>query len=529
MERSASLVPRLFPRRSTSNTAGSLYWSRRNQTNRDYEKAVVTSNLLFRFTRPPCVLKPESTEHVRKIVEQAKSAKIPITIRCGGHSYAGHSTGIEKETILVDLRSMNTVQLDMKSQIVTVGAGCQWGEIYRHLIEGEYDGWVINGGRCPYVGVGGYILGGGLAPFGRSFGMGSGTLLEATIVTADGKIVVVSKQDPKGSDKGRLFWALRGAGSGNFGIVTQMKLRVLRLSTRAGGKVVGGSMWVCNLRQNVPDVVSFNVYFDGSQKKFEKLIDDNIKTDEVGKQLKRRILPEPSTRFLYETLEAQWYDEGKKFFAEDKTYRIFTSFCFNREQITNNVDKITAMCKERMTAFLNKFTGDNVQMDITWIHAGGQAGKKMGPTESAFYWRDTVYHCYIEVLWKDKWMEKAMRRFMWKLKKEFRPYSIQGEAAFINFPDRNLDRDEYERAYFGENRHELRKIKKIWDKDNYFKWQQQVKLPKDVTEKGDDVDGINDEEDTDWIASKQWKPYVWKHHESEDTSADLEALWDLET
>ncbi|KAM0809264.1 hypothetical protein AB5N19_09607 [Seiridium cardinale] len=551
-------------------------------TYRDYEKAVVTSNLLFRFTRPPCVLKPESTEHVQKIVEQARSAKIPITIRCGGHSYAGHSTAIEKETVLVDLRSMNTVQLDMKSQIVTVGAGCQWGEVYRHLIEGEYDGWVVNGGRCPYVGVGGYILGGGLAPFGRSFGMGSDTLLEATIVTADGKIVVVGEQDPKGSDKGRLFWALRGAGSGNFGIVTQMKLRVLRLSTRAGGKVMGGrfnwafgeikkkadgtpkmdeqkakdeqeataqlldtmnafyrtewperltmdSMWVCNLRQNVPDVVSFNVYFDGSQKEFEKLIDDNIKTDEVGKQLKRRILPEPSTRFLYETLEAQWYDESKKFFAEDKTYRIFTSFCFNREQITNNVDKINAMCKERMTAFRNKFTGDNVQMDITWIYAGGQTGKNMGPTESAFYWRDTVYHCYVEVLWKDKWMEKAMRRFMWKLKKQFRPYSIQGEAAFINFPDRNLDRDEYERAYFGENRHELRKIKEIWDKDNYFKWQQQVKLPKDVTEKGDDVDGINDEEDTDGIANKQWKPYVWKHHESEDASADLEALWDLET
>lgn len=65
--------------------------------------------------------------------------------------------------------------------------------------------------------------------------MGSDTLLEATIVTADGKIVVVSERDPKDSNKGRLFWALRGAGSGNFGIVTQMKLKVMPLSTRAGG------------------------------------------------------------------------------------------------------------------------------------------------------------------------------------------------------------------------------------------------------------------------------------------------------
>ncbi|KAK6063805.1 hypothetical protein SCUP234_13265 [Seiridium cupressi] len=466
-------------------------------TYRDYEKAVVTSNLLFRFTRPPCVLKPESTEHVQKVVEQARLAKIPITIRCKGHSYAGHSTAIEKETILVDLRSMNTVQLDMKSQIVTVGAGCQWGEVYRHLIEGEYDGWVINGGRCPYVGVGGYILGGGLAPFGRSFGMGSDTLLEATIVTTDGKIVVVSEQDPKGSDKGRLFWALRGAGSGNFGMITQMKLRVLRLSTRAGGKVMGGR-------------------FNWASGEIKKKADGTPKMDEQKAKDEQE-----ATAQLLDTMNAFYrteWPERLPWIADRRQYRdrrgwqtietahLTGTFHTNREQITNNVDKITAMCKERMTAFRNKFTGDSVQMDVTWIHAGGQAGKKMGPTESAFYWRDTVYHCYIEVLWKDKWMEKAMRRFMWKLKKQFRPYSIQGEAA-----------------------HELRKIKEIWDKDNYFKWQQQVKLPKDVTEKGDDVDGINDEEDTDGIASKQWKPYVWKHHESEDASANLEALWDLET
>lgn len=116
-------------------------------TYRDYEKAVVTSNLLFRFSLPPCVVKPESTKHVQKIVQLGRSAKIPLTIRCGGHSYAGHSTAIEeKETIVVDLRSMNTVQLDMKTKIITIGAGCQWGEVYRILIKGGYDGWVVNGG-----------------------------------------------------------------------------------------------------------------------------------------------------------------------------------------------------------------------------------------------------------------------------------------------------------------------------------------------------------------------------------------------
>ncbi|KAF3001482.1 hypothetical protein E8E13_008630 [Curvularia kusanoi] len=550
-------------------------------TYKEYEKSIVTSNLLYRFTRPPCVLKPKTTQQVQKIVQQARAANIPLTIRCGGHSYAGHSTATEKNTLLLDLRNMNEARLEMRSKTITVGAGCQWGEVYRTLIEGGHDGWVINGGRCPYVGVGGYILGGGLAPFGRSFGMGSDTLLEATIVTADGKVEVVGEKDKKDSKEGRLFWALRGAGSGNFGVVTEMKLKVMPLSTRNSGRVMGGrftwafgvvknkadgspksaeenardeaetttqllstmnkfyrtewpdrltmdSMWVCDLRTNAPDTVRFNVCFDGSPKEFEKLIDDNIDTKDVAKELKRRVLPEPSTRFLYETLEAQWYDESKKFFAEDKTYRIFTSFCFDRTTISNKVDQLTAKCKERMAAFRNKFTGEMVQMDITWIHAGGQTSK-VKATDTAFYWRDTIYHCYVEVLWKDKWMEKAMRRFMYKLKEEFRPFSLQSEAAFINFPDRNLDPNEYERAYFGENRHELRRIKQLWDKDNYFKWQQQVKLPEDVTEKGGNVNGPTDEDDTDTVASNQWAPYLWKHQESEDAGAVLAELWDMES
>ncbi|KAH8690930.1 hypothetical protein BGW36DRAFT_306718 [Talaromyces proteolyticus] len=510
---------------------------------RDYEKAVVTSNLLFRFTRPPCVVQPENVAHVQSIVKQVKAQKLLLTIRCGGHSYAGFSTALEKNNVLMDLRKMNKVRLDVKADTITIDAGCQWGEVYRTLVNGDHNGFIINGGRCPYVGVGGFILGSGLGPFTRTFGMGSDTLLEATLVTADGQIVTVKKSDERNTDKGRLFWALQGAGQANFGVVTQMKLKIQHLNSK-NGWVVGGrflwypgeekmdellptmnefykvdwpreitidSTWLCDLRERTGDGVRFTVYYDGSKADYDKLIDKHIKNPDVKKQLKKRALPEPSTRFLYETLEEQWFDESKKFFAENKTYRIFAAFVFNREQITKNVEEITSILQKEMKTFRELYLGEAVNLDIVWIHTGGQASEPK-PTDTAFFWREALYHTYVEVLWKDKWMELNMRGFMGKLKKKLRPFSLGKAAAFFNFPDRDLVKAGYERAYFGDNRQELRRIKEIWDKDNLFRWAQGIQLPKNtIDDESADVDPDDDAGLTDQLAQDLWDKKNWQH------------------
>ncbi|OTB06053.1 hypothetical protein M426DRAFT_55800 [Hypoxylon sp. CI-4A] len=521
-----------------------------------YEKAIVTSNLLFRFTRPPCVVQPENAAHVRSIIEHVKAQKISLTIRCGGHSYAGFSTAIEKNNVLMDLRKMNGVRLDSKTSTVTIDAGCQWGEVYRSLINENHNGFIINGGRCPYVGVGGFILGAGLGPFTRSFGMGSDTLLEASIVTASGQLVTVKRSDARKSDKGRLFWALQGAGQANFGVVTQMKLKVQRLKSKDGWVVAGrfqwfpgenkmdqllrtmndfykadwpteitiDSTWLCDLREKTGDGVRFTVYYDGCKEDYDKLIDKHIKDVDVNAQLKKRALPEPSTRFLYETLEQQWFDESKKFLAENKTYRIFASFAFSREQIRKNVSKITKILHEEMKKFRALYLGEDVNLDIVWIHAGGQASEPK-PTDTAFFWREALYHTYVEVLWEDKWMEMNMREFMGKLKKKLRSFSLARAASFLNFPDRDLVKAGYERAYFGGNRHELRRIKEIWDKDNFFKWEQGIQLPKNaVDDESVDVDPKDDADLTDQIARRLWDPENWKHKVIKEIGAAAKRL-----
>ncbi|KAF8175793.1 hypothetical protein BJ912DRAFT_1033639 [Pholiota molesta] len=438
----------------------------------EYERSVATPNLLYRFARPQFVLQPETPAHVHAIIQQAQAQKLVLTIKCGGHSYAGHSTAFEG--VSLDLRRMNKTKLDMASKTITFGAGCQWG-------------FVINGGRCPFVGVGGFLLGGGLGPFSRSIGMGSDTIREITIVTADSMLLTVKDSDSRNSKEGRLFWALCGAGGGNFGVVVEMKLAVKQLRA-PGGIVVAGryqwfasknepdlfeqenfmstmnefyttdwperitvdSTWICDLRLSSGNGVRFLTYFDGGKDDFDATIDQYIKHPELAKQLKRRSLPEKSTRFLHEMLVAHWSEETIKAFPINKSYSIYSSFVFRNDRPTI----------EKAVAFRKAFPGGRVEFLATFIHSDGKMSTPK-PVDTAFFWREAAYHMYLTLEWEDKWMEGDMRAFLGEAKRDFQPLSLQGDAAFINFPDGALPADVSERAYWCDNREELRRIKEI--------------------------------------------------------------------
>jgi FAD/FMN-containing dehydrogenase len=127
---------------------------------RDYERAVATDNLLYRFSRPLFVVQPRNAGQVRTIVNEARAKKLRITIKNGGHSYAGSSTA--DGGILLDLSRLSKVTLEMKPrsqtpEFATLEGGAKWGHVYKELVNGRHDGYIINGGRCPTVGVSGFI------------------------------------------------------------------------------------------------------------------------------------------------------------------------------------------------------------------------------------------------------------------------------------------------------------------------------------------------------------------------------------
>lgn len=85
---------------------------------------------------------------------------------------------------------------------MTIEGGALWGNVYRTLVDQE-DGILVNGGRCPSVGVSGFILGGGIGPFSRQYGMAVDGLNEVKIVTADGELYTLTPEDDPDSEEGR--------------------------------------------------------------------------------------------------------------------------------------------------------------------------------------------------------------------------------------------------------------------------------------------------------------------------------------
>ena len=146
----------------------------------------------------------------------AKELDMQVTIRGGGHDPAGFS--LNDGGLVIDTRMLNTMVLDQQKQILHVGAGSRWREVYRYT---EQLGFLPVGGGCPPVGVAGLAAKGGVSWFSRGKGLVADNWLEAEVVLANGTFVRCSNtmyQD--------LFWALKGAGGSNFGCITELVLRV---------------------------------------------------------------------------------------------------------------------------------------------------------------------------------------------------------------------------------------------------------------------------------------------------------------
>ena len=168
-------------------------------------------NTRFDGVLPLAVARPVDGLDVRDAVRFTVAHNVPVRARSGGHSYAGYST--LTNGIVLDLRRLNAVTFDKPSGLVTVGAGAQLIDVYAGLAS---HGVTVPGGSCPSVGIAGVALGGGFGLASRHLGLTIDSLHAVNIVTADGSLRTVNhSSDPD------LFWALRGGGGGNFGIVTE--------------------------------------------------------------------------------------------------------------------------------------------------------------------------------------------------------------------------------------------------------------------------------------------------------------------
>jgi FAD/FMN-containing dehydrogenase len=165
--------------------------------------------------RPTLIVRPHGAADIRDAVTFARQQRLPIAVKCGGHSVAG--TSAVEGGLLIDLSSLKGVHVDPERGTAIANAGAVWGEYDR---ETEMFGLATPGGRVTTTGVGGFCLGGGYGWLSTKLGLTCDNLVGADVVTASGHLLhVTDDTNPE------LMWGLRGAGA-NFGVVTSYELKV---------------------------------------------------------------------------------------------------------------------------------------------------------------------------------------------------------------------------------------------------------------------------------------------------------------
>ena len=185
-----------------------------------YESMLQLFNPRYDSVRPAAVVRAANVMDVRQSVLFARRNGLVCVPRSGGHSYVGAST--VPNGIVIDLRALSSV-VYRGGGVVAIGAGAKLYNVHATL---DRYGQSLPTGTCPTVGAGGLTLGGGMGPDTRAYGLTCDRVISMDVVLADGRLVPANaEQYPD------LFWALRGGGGGNLGIVTNIRYRTIPART----------------------------------------------------------------------------------------------------------------------------------------------------------------------------------------------------------------------------------------------------------------------------------------------------------
>jgi FAD/FMN-containing dehydrogenase len=165
--------------------------------------------------RPALVVRCATSADVATALRFARDRDLEISVRGGGHSFAGF--GVTEGGVMIDLTPMKSVHVDHGRRAAAAGGGTTWAEFDA---ASQQHALAAPGGFISHTGIGGLTLGGGMGWLTGTAGLSCDNLIGAEVVTADGSIVRASEDEHPD-----LFWALRGGG-GNFGVVTSFEYQM---------------------------------------------------------------------------------------------------------------------------------------------------------------------------------------------------------------------------------------------------------------------------------------------------------------
>ncbi len=432
--------------------------------------ARIVYNRRFEGRRPDAVVHVESTADVAAAVRWADRFDVRLVARSGGHSYAGYST--TAHGVVLDLSRLRGVRVARGRAIV--GPGAQLIDVQRALTR---RGVSVPAGSCPSVGIGGLALGGGHGLAGRRFGLTSDNLLAARIVTADGRVRTADRNTNED-----LFWACRGGGGGNFGIVTSLTLRTHRAPgaayffvswpwSQAGEAIAAWQRFAPDAPPALTSILSLGTTGGGGPPSVRAL------GQYFGDPAALRRLVRPLTRVAgaslstgsssYFTMVLRWAGclDGGLAACHRSTRSSFMakSDYFDRPAGPRGRAKMIDWIERRQRT-------PSLGSGALLLDAYGGALNGPAADAPAFVHRDMLFSLQYLAYFNGAAAGRASRRWAGGTWRALRP-NASGEA-YQNYIDPDLV--QWQRAYYGANLARLREIKKQVDPDFRFRFPQAI-------------------------------------------------------
>lgn len=464
--------------------ASNLHGSLVRPDNAQYPVARQLFSTRFDDVLPQGIAYCTSASDVQTCLAFVRRFNLPVTARSGGHSYAGYST---TSGLILDLTRLN--QVSVNAGTATIGGGAHLIDVYSTLAQ---NGVVIPAGSCPTVGIAGLTLGGGVGVLGRKFGLTCDNLLSAQVVLANGTLVNCDQ-----NTNADLFWALRGGGGGNFGVVTsftfqthpvsELSLFTLNWAWSQATDVVDAwqhwgpqapdELWSnCLLlgtaQKQSPAAVRVNGVYVGSSASLNPLL----------QQLISRVGLAPTSSYVYTDplLETMMVEAG--------CYGESVAACHlpsqnpqgkvGRDTSQARSDYITSLLPRQAIEILVNAIGSRQSSSILsnggiGMDAFGGAINRVAADATAFVHRNALFSIQYTASWNANdpgSVVSANTTWLSNTWQDMRPY-VSGEA-YQNYIDPDLTN--WQQAYYGANLPRLQQIKATYDPGNLFHFAQSI-------------------------------------------------------
>lgn len=433
-----------------------------------YGRARLAFNPLFDDRRPRAVAQCATADDVQACIAFARNhPSLHLAARSGGHSYAGYST--PDDGLVVDLRAMRRVEVRSDGTTV-VGAGARLSEVYSAVAAA---GRCFPSGSCPSVGVAGITLGGGIGVMARLHGLTCDRLVAAELVLGDGTRKTVSAESEPD-----LFWALRGGGGGNFGIVTSLtfaaprapsSMMVFRLQFPAGAAAQVLDAWQrwivglpkeawsnCIVSAGDPPACRVGGSFVGSDATLAGLLDDLVR--------KAGATPTTRSAMAKSYLDAMRHFAGCSQLTAERCRISSEGGQVEREAFVASSRMLEAPMSDpsRITSLLSSYRGMGLLFDsfggaIAEVDPGATAFPHRNVLASVQVYKGTTVQGRADATREVGQVQSALA-------------TIVGRGAYINYIDPNMA--SWAEAAYGDNLPRLVRVARTYDPDGFFSFAQ---------------------------------------------------------